>query len=90
MAAALVPGVQFVKMYDSGDSDRIVLYALRKVTAGDTADLSGEFNPPLRGSMVGTTLNGVATLVTFTGNTVTIPVGPLSDAGYLLVYGVHS
>lgn len=88
--ATLTPGLNFVKVHDDGDSERIVLYALRRVTAGDTADLSADFNPPIRASLVGTTLAGVATVVTFASNTITIPAGPANDAGYLLVYGVHA
>jgi len=77
-------------MHDSGDSERTVLYALRRVTAGDTADLSTDFNPPLRGALVGTTLAGAVVVASIAANTVTIPAGPSNDAGYLLVYGVHA
>jgi len=88
--AALTAGVNFVKVHDNGESERTMLYALRRITAADTMDLSADFNPPLRGALVGTTLAGAVAVSTITGNVITIPAGPSNDAGYLLVYGVHA
>jgi hypothetical protein len=88
--AALVLGLNAIKVHDDGDSERIVLYAMRNITAADTIDLSGDFNPPLRAALVGTTLAGAVLVSTFAGNVLTIPAGPNKDAAYMLVYGVHA
>jgi hypothetical protein len=51
--------------------------------------LSPDFNPPLRAVLLGTTLAGTATVITFAGNVLTMPGGN-NDAAYLLVFGVHA
>jgi hypothetical protein len=86
--AQLVPGTDLIRVWADGQAEHVVLYALRGVTAGDTVDLSAEFNPPLRGALVGITVNGVIS-ADFAGNTCTIPGGN-NDAAYLLVFGVHA
>jgi hypothetical protein len=78
-----------VQVYASGVSDRVVLYALRKVTTGDTYDLSPDFSVPKQSIMLGTTVNGSAT-ASVSGTVVTMPAGLSNDAAMLLVWGVSA
>jgi hypothetical protein len=78
-----------VRVWGDGLAELTALYALRKVTAGDTIDLSPDFNPPLRAVLLGTTLVGTASVTSFSGNVLTMPGGN-NDAAYLLVFGVHA
>lgn len=77
---------QFVKVWEDGLSDKVVLYALRNVTALDTANLVNDFSAVKRAVILGTTVAGAAAATT-SGTTVTLPVGLLGDAGYLLAWG---
>jgi hypothetical protein len=86
--AQLVVGLDVVKVWGDGQAEHTALYALRGVTNGDTVDLSDEFSPPLRGALVGVTINGVVQ-ASFNANVCTIP-GGANDAAYLLVFGVHA
>ena len=78
-----------VVLYSGGVAERVVLYALKGITAGDTVDLSRDFDPPRLAVMIGATVVG-ALVVTVNGNSVAIPDGVNNDAAYLLVWGVHS
>jgi hypothetical protein len=88
-ALVLGPGGNALRVWGDGQAEFTGLYALRKVSNGDTLDLSADFNPPLRAVLLGVTLNGVATVGTFAGNVLTMP-GGTNDAAYLLVFGVHA
>jgi hypothetical protein len=78
-----------VQVYTDGVSDRVVLFALRKVTTGDTYDLSPFFSVPKQAIMLGTTVNGSATS-SVAGTVVTMPAGLANDAAMLLVWGVSA
>jgi hypothetical protein len=78
-----------VQVWSDGQAERTALYALRNVTAGDTLDLSNDFNPPLRAVLLGTTLVGTASVTSFAGNVLNMPGGN-HDGAYLLVFGVHA
>jgi hypothetical protein len=67
--------------------ERVQLFALKNVTAGDTYDLSNYFSVAKRAAMVGITVAGAAT-ASISGNVVTIPATVAADAIYLLVFGV--
>ena len=86
---AVLTGTNVVKVYTDGVSDRVVLYALRKVTTGDTYDLSSDFLVPKQAVMLGTTVNGSATS-TIAGTVVTMPAGLSNDAAMLLAWGVSA
>jgi hypothetical protein len=90
--AALTLGINAVQVSSDGMAERVTLYALRKVTAGDTLDLSTDFNPPIAACLIGTAgaAAGASALATMSGNSITIPAGPSNSAGFLLVYGVHA
>ena len=90
--AALVWGTNAVAVYGEGTSEYLALVALRKVTAGDTLDLSPLFSNALAAAMIGTvgTASGSAVVATVASNSVTIPAGPSSSGGVLLVWGVHA
>lgn len=83
--AVLVP-IQVKQLYLAGDADRIALYAVRNVTAGDTVDLSGDFSAVKRATGMGATAAGAASL-SVSGTVVTIPAGMSGDAAWLTVYG---
>jgi hypothetical protein len=85
---AVVPPTSVVVLWQDGIAETAVLFALRRVSTGDTVDLSAWFNPPLRGALVGATVAGVASAA-IAGNNLTIPAGVANDAAYLLVFGVH-
>jgi uncharacterized membrane protein len=87
--AALSPG-QIVRVYTSGDADRVTLYALKKVTSGDTADLAADFLAPKQAFMMGATVVGTAVVSTITGTVLTIPAGLSNDAAWILVWGVSA
>jgi hypothetical protein len=74
-------------LFQDGRSARVALYAVLGVTTGDTIDLSAMFISVTRAVLLGTTLQGVATVSTISGTIVTIPAGS-NDAGVLLAYGV--
>jgi hypothetical protein len=78
-----------VRVWGDGQAEFTALYALRRVSAGDTVDLTPDFDPPLRGALVGVTVAGVVQ-ATLSGNVLTIPGGVTNDAAYLLVFGVHA
>ncbi len=85
---AALTNVNVVKIWDEGQSDRTALYALRKVSAGDTIDLAADFATVTRGVVLGTTVS-VALATSQAGTVVTIPAGPSSDAGWMLAWGSH-
>lgn len=83
---AVLSPPQCYKLWSDGFSDRAVLYALRNVTTGDTADLSSDFSVVKRAIMLGTTVSGAATAAV-SGINVTMPAGLSADAAYLLAWG---
>jgi hypothetical protein len=87
--AVLTPA-QVVKVYGSGDADRVVLYALRKVTSADTIDLSADFSSPKQAFIMGATVIGTAAVSTITGTVLTLPAGLSNDAGWMLVWGASA
>lgn len=75
-------------VYTDGKADLVALFALRKVSAGDTVDVATLSNFQLvnRGVVLG--VSAFAEIAaTFTGTVVTMPSGLASDSGYLLVWG---
>ncbi len=77
-------------MWMNGESDRVALYALRDITAGDTVDLAEQFTCLKRAVIMGTTVAAAVSSAVGTGvdaTKVTVPAGATRDAGYLLVYG---
>lgn len=88
MAALTAPRVKLE--HSDGASDRVALYALRDITAGDTVDLAEQFTVVKRAVIMGTTVAAAAAASVGTGvdaTKVTIPGGANRDAGWLLVYG---
>lgn len=84
--AALEPN-RYPLMWHNGESDRVALYALRDITAGDTIDVIQQFTIIKRAVIMGTTI-AAAVGASISGTTVTIPAGANRDGAYLLVYGV--
>jgi hypothetical protein len=78
------------KVFENGLSDCIVLYALRKVSSGDTFDCGADFSSPKLAHCTGTTVLGQASVVTITGTVITLPAGLTNDAGYMLVWGAKA
>ncbi|MEU6674773.1 hypothetical protein [Streptomyces sp. NPDC046925] len=84
--AALDPN-RYPLMWMNGESDRVALYALRDISAGDTIDVIQQFTVIKRAVLMGTTVAAAAS-ASISGTTVTIPAGANRDGAYLLVYGV--
>lgn len=83
---AALTASQCVWQWSDGLADRAALFALRNVTAADTADLSAYFSVLKRAVILGTTVSGAAA-ASVNGTTATLPNGLTNDAGYLLVWG---
>jgi hypothetical protein len=86
---ATLTQVQVCLQYSNGEADRVALYALRKVSTGDTYDLATEFSSPRQAIVIGTTAQ-MAFTAAIAGSVITIPAGLSSDAGWLLVWGTHA
>ncbi|QES45253.1 hypothetical protein DEJ49_33485 [Streptomyces venezuelae] len=87
---AALATTRYPLMWLNGESDRVALYALRDVSAGDLCDLAQEFTVLKRAVIMGTTVAAATSATVGTGadaTKVTIPAGASRDAGYLLVYG---
>jgi hypothetical protein len=86
---AALDGTHFTRVWDDGRAERVGLYALKNVSAGDTLDLSNDFSVLKRAVLLGTTVNAAAQ-VSVNGTGIAIPAGANADAGYLLVWGCSS
>lgn len=86
---AVLTEQRVVRQWSSGDAEKTAVYALRRVTSGDTIDLAADFSELKRAVAVGTTVAGQA-VVNVAGTVATMPAGLANDAGFLLVYGVSS
>ncbi len=86
--AALTPQ-QVFRIFTEGEADRVVLYALRKITTGDTVDLTNDFMVCKQAAVVASTV-AAATAAACSGVTVTMPAGLSSDAGYMIVWGASA
>ena len=86
---AVLTGVNVFKVWSDGMVDKVTLYAVKKVTTGDTFDLSGDYLSPRTAIMLGTTVTGTAAC-TVAGTVVTMPAGLTNDGAYLLVWGVSN
>ena len=86
---AVLTQINCMRVWADGMSDRTALFALRKVTAGDTIDLATDFSVVKQAVMIGTTVNGSAT-ASVSGTVVTMPAGLSNDAAYLLVWGASA
>ena len=85
---AVLTNAQVIPVYSAGQADLIGLFALRKVTAGDTIDIANlsNFQIVKAGVVLGVS-DFVEIAATFTGTTVTMPSGLANSSGYLLVLG---
>lgn len=86
---AALPVTQYRLKHVSGDADRWAVYALLNINAGDTCDLSAEFQVLRRGTLLGVTV-AAALSASVSGTVVTIPAGAANDAAILTVYGVSA
>lgn len=86
---AVLTGVNVFKVWSDGLVDKVSLYAMKKVSTGDTFDLSGDYLSPRTGIMLGTTVTGTAACV-ISGTVVTMPTGLNNDGAYLLIWGVSN
>ena len=74
--------------YMTGDSDRVAVFALLNVSAGDTVDLATHFTVVRRATLLGVTVNAALAASVSGGTIVTIPAGAANDAAMLTAYGV--
>jgi hypothetical protein len=86
---AVLPPTRFPLRYQSGDSDKVGVFALLNISAGDTVDLVEHFQVVKRGTLVGVTV-AAALGASVSGTVVTIPAGANQDAAILTVYGVSA
>lgn len=88
--AAIAPGTGATIVYQDGKADRVVLIALKNVTADDTLDVGLDGLSALsfvnRGVVLGVT-QFVAIAAEWTGTVVTMPSGLANDVAYLLLWG---
>jgi predicted phage tail protein len=88
--AVLTPSVYSALVYTSGAADRVALYGLRNVTAGDTLDVgpsgAGQFQTVTRAVVIGIDVF-VEIAAANTGTVITIPAGMSQSMGYLLIWG---
>jgi hypothetical protein len=86
MATLTAANVKLV--YEEGKADLLGLFALRKVTTGDTIDLASisDFMIVKAGVVLGVS-DFVEIAATFTGTVVTMPAGLTNSSGYLLALG---
>jgi len=83
---ATLTGTNIVKAYSDGTADRLCLYAMRKVTTGDTVDLAADFSSPKQAIVLGVTTQ-MAFTAAISGTVLTIPAGLAGDAGWMMVWG---
>ncbi len=88
---AALTAQQISKKYVNDAPDRVMLYEVSKVTAGDTVDLgpsgvSADYQLVKQAAMLATIIAGTASCVV-AGTVVTMPAGLANDAGYLLTGG---
>lgn len=85
MAVLVVPK-NVAPLYTQGNPDLVGLFALKNVTAGDTADLAAWFQVINRAAVIGI-INFVEIAATWTGTVVTMPSGLSADTGFLVAWG---
>jgi hypothetical protein len=75
-------------VYTDGKADKVALFALSKVSTGDTIDVSTISSLLFvnRGVVLGVS-DFVEIAATFSGTVVTMPSGLTNDSGYLLLWG---
>lgn len=87
---ATLTSSNIARQFIDGLTDRTALYAMRKVTSGDTIDLSSDFSVVKQAVILGTTVAGSEAVSTISGTVVTIPAGLSNDAGWMLVWGASA
>ena len=88
---AALTSAQISRVYANDAPDRVCLYKVTKVTAGDTVDIGpagvlGDYQLVKQAAMLATTVAGTAAC-TVSGTVVTMPAGLTNDAGYLITWG---
>lgn len=84
---AAIPTSQVTPEYTNGDALCVGLFAVRKVTTGDTLDMAGWFSKITFAAAVGATASGTGN-PTIAGTVLTFAtVGLVSDALWLFVMG---
>lgn len=87
---AVLTATNVVPIFQRGDADQTVLYALRNVNSGDTIDIATLGTPAIqvikRGVVLGVS-DFVEIAATFAGTVVTMPGGLNQSSGYLLIWG---
>jgi len=84
---AVLAGQQVKQLYETGDADRVALYAIRNVTTADTVDFGADFSVVKRALVLGATATGAGVGSVSSNTVVTVPSGLSADAAWVLVYG---
>jgi hypothetical protein len=85
--AVLTSPHNYAMMFQQDTPVTVVLFDLKDINAGDTADLSAWFQVINRCVVMGI-ISFVEIAANFTGTVVTMPNGLSADAGYMLAWGV--
>lgn len=79
---------QFSLEFSDGKCERMCVFSLKNVTAGDTVNLNGYFKVVKRAVAASATDTQTGSVTTISGTTVTIPAGPAQDGVWLMALGV--
>lgn len=86
--AVIDPMAQLEIIADDGKAERMCVFILKGVSAGDTINVGGYFRLVKRAVALSSTDVHSGSITTIAGTTVTIPAGPLNDAIYVMIIGV--
>ena len=78
---------QVAVAFQDGTCDKVVLFAVKGATAGDTFDVGPYFRVVKRAGLVSATGTTIAAL-TAAGTVLTVPTGPSNDGLWVVVVGV--
>jgi hypothetical protein len=85
---AVLTAQNVISVYSAGQADLVKLFALRKVSTGDTIDLANISDMLIVKAGVVLGVSDFAEIAAnFTGTVVTMPAGLTNSSAYLLVTG---
>jgi hypothetical protein len=85
---ALLTFDQISMEFQDGRAEKMCVFVLKNVTAGDTVNLNGYFKVVKRAVALSATDIHAGTIATINGTIITIPAGPTADAIWVMVIGV--
>lgn len=85
---ALLTFDQVSMEFQDGKAEKMCVFVLKNVTAGDTVNLNGYFKVVKRAVALSATDIHSGSITTIAGTVITIPAGPAADAIWVMVVGV--